>query len=539
MNSKPVVVLMDGLGCDSSSLGHYWITHPESRLLPTGEQFDIEQLICLTSQTGNEWAYTAHLNETYKYPLHREYGIRTVQITRAGPSITQKYIVLDDTRSPTRCYIRGTHANPNHPLPSLDARLLDFFTPDELMHRFPTISTHAQLTPGYSLGENLLEAGTVSQYSESRRDCSPKHKGLMNDAWVQDGNPFYPSYTLGEQLLEHGVVPQYAGGHICQDHFKAETAGTWIASGYTLGEDLLESGVVPQYVRQRRKCSDKAKGKPCNTWVDHLSSTEPDNDADLEDLPLVYVAIGFTKGEERRRDRGDMAQSRWKSRKQPRVRRIDFHPLITQLEWTRQQTEWYATNVIAQGKEEWIRSACTFCPFSGIAGPTEEVLSKHRRFPEESGFALLVEHVSRRLNPKQTLYPSGRSLYQMLKDDGNRAALDNLQERLESLPWAVYRVQRVVGTPVPWRCTQILAVDNYGSIASVLKDLAGSLGATLSNEPDGFWRGWIEQNQWGSIRVEDLITIAPAVVKEKHRPGWHKTWSAVHQKQLNLFESDA
>lgn len=212
MNSNPIVVLMDGLGCDSSSLEHYWITHPESRLLPTGEQFDLDQLICLTSQTGNEWAYTAHLNETYKYPIRREHGIRTVQITRAGPSVTQKYIVLDDTRFPSRCYIRGTHANPAHPLPSLDTRLLNFFTLDQLLHRFPGLATQAQLTPGYSLGENLLESGTVPQYSESRRDCSPKHKGLINDAWVEDGNPFHPSYTLGEQLLEHGVVPHMREG---------------------------------------------------------------------------------------------------------------------------------------------------------------------------------------------------------------------------------------------------------------------------------------------------------------------------------------
>ena len=64
---KPNVVLMDGLGCDSSTIGHQWVTDPSSRLLPTDESFGLEQLINLTSQTGNEWWHTAYLNETYKY----------------------------------------------------------------------------------------------------------------------------------------------------------------------------------------------------------------------------------------------------------------------------------------------------------------------------------------------------------------------------------------------------------------------------------------------------------------------------------------
>ncbi|HEY9909766.1 MAG TPA: hypothetical protein V6D18_19415 [Thermosynechococcaceae cyanobacterium] len=393
---KPTVVLMDGLGCDSSTIGHKWVTDPRSRLLPTGESFGLDQLINLTSQTGNEWWHTAYLNETYKYPIYRDREIRTVQITRASASTRDGYINLDDTRSPNRCLIRGRHPGTNHPMPPFDRRILDFIALPDLLQRFPGIAIQQQADVGYSLGEDLLESGTVPQFSEAQRKCSPKFKHVVQDQWVADT--------------------------------------TRVAQGYSLGEDLLESGVVPQYVQGRRKCSHKSKARPCNQWVDALTSK-----VDPEDKPIIYVAIGFTKGEERRRIRGEMAESDSQTDKLP-YRRINFFPLIDQFGYERKDTEAYAHQVIARGIEPWWRSACVECPFSGIAGPKEEVLMKHRQYPIESGFALFIEHVSRRLNPKQTLYPNGRSLHQMLQDDGNFAALANLQERLKSLPWAVYKV---------------------------------------------------------------------------------------------------
>ena len=231
-----------------------------------------------------------------------------------------------------------------------------------------------------------------------------------------------------------------------------------------------------------------------------------------------------------------MAESDSQADKLP-YRRVNFFPLIDQFCYERKDTEAYAHQVIARGVEPWWRSACVECPFSGIAGPKEEVLMKHRQYPIESGFALFVEHVSRRLNPKQTLYPSGRSLHQMLQDDGNFAALANLQERLESIPWAVYRVQRIVGTPVPWRRTEILAVGNHSEIIQTLATVSTDLSAPLTYEPDGLVRAWVEQRQVGAVRVEELLTIAPAVVREKHRPGWNKTWNLYHasHEQLTLL----
>jgi len=530
--TQPWVVLMHGLGCDSSTIAHLWATQSETRLLPNGEPFSLDQLVILTSQTLGEWGHTGYLNEQYLYPVLAEKGIRTVQIMRAGPSTKDGYLILDDTRQPKRCWIRGRQADPSHPLPPLDPRVLDFISADDLAQRFPGVEIQTNLPnrTGFGLADELIQGATVPQFGESRRQCSPKFKHQGQDQWVIDQAL---GYGLNHELLQIGGVPQYSGqGQLCQNHFKAEAAGQWLdhPQGYGLTQDLMEGGIVPQFVQGRRRCSAKSKSRPCEQWLD----TAPRQPAPSE----VFVAIGFTVGEERRRDRGDRADAKRAAKsKAGSIQRTNFYPLIDQFKLDRAGTEAYARAVIAQGKEDWWRSACVYCPFSGIAGPREEVLFKHRRYPEEAGFALLVEHLARRLNPRQTLYPSGRSLYQMLEDDGNQAALDNLQARLDALPWAVYRVQRIVGKGIPWRKVEMLGVAGHSQIEAELRLQAQRLGGELSSEPDGLLRAWIESRTTEDHRIEDLLTMAPALAKEKHRPGWDKVWATFHRPytQPTLF----
>lgn len=532
--ARPIVVLMDGLGCDSSTIGHLWATRPETRLLPNGERFELEQLVVLTSQTLNEWWHTGYLNETYKYPVFAQQGIRTVQIMRAGPSCSEGYVTLEDTRRPKRCWIRGYQADPAHPLPPLDPRVLDFMSAATLVQQFPALPHHAH--GGYGLSDELLRGATIPQFGEARRQCSPKFKHLGQDQWVLD-EVLNQGYGLGQELLQRGIVPQYSSkGQLCQNHFKADPLGRWLDRA-GLGQELLRSGVVPQYVQGRRRCSHKTKTEPCASWLEILEPPMAPRPTEPERLPTVYVAIGFTLGEERRRQRGDLSEAKRTTKGTPQVKRINFYPLMENLAMARGDTEAYARREIAQGKEDWWRSACVFCPFSGIAGPKEEVLMKHRRYPAESGFALLVEQVARRLNPKQTLYPQGRSLAQMLQEDGNQAALDNLESRLASLPWALYRVQRIVGTAVPWRRVQMLGAGVRGDMERQLRSVGSQLGGQLSDQPDGFWRVWIEQRQASGVRIEDMVTVAPALVQEKHRRGWMKMWGQYHspQQQLSLL----
>lgn len=128
-------------------------------------------------------------------------------------------------------------------------------------------------------------------------------------------------YGLNHELLRVGGVPQYSGqGQLCQNHFKTDPAGQWLdhPQGYGLTQDLIEGGIVPQFVQGRRRCSAKSKSRPCDQWLD----TAPSQPAP----PEVFVAIGFTVGEERRRDRGDRADAKRAAKsKAGSIQRTNFY----------------------------------------------------------------------------------------------------------------------------------------------------------------------------------------------------------------------
>ena len=95
------VVLSYGMGVDSTALLLRWLRDKRSR------DFPLEDLICLSAQTGDEFADTQRLVETHILPLMRQYRIRYVQIARVGPLQGDGVTVLDDSREPTRLYING------------------------------------------------------------------------------------------------------------------------------------------------------------------------------------------------------------------------------------------------------------------------------------------------------------------------------------------------------------------------------------------------------------------------------------------------
>lgn len=465
---KQPIVLMYGLGCDGVTVLHEWITNPSSR------DFDLEDLIVLTAQTGLEWRHTAYLNETYLYPMLREHSIRTVQIAKGGPSVRDGFVVLDDTRSPTKCFIRGK----------------------------------------YTLSYELLLAATLPQYSESRRQCSPKHKGIPLEQWLD--HEF--GLTLGEGMLHNGSVPQYSGDtRICSDHYKIETLTQWMNEGlWSLGDDLIAVGSAPHFHPSYRKCSDKFKQVPCNQWLD------------AEGLPEVRVAIGFNADESYRIQRAEFAHAK-KRRLPTGFKRVDFYPLM---EWGMKREDTVARGrVVGQG-EDWWRSACTICPFSGIAGPNEEVLFKHRLYPDESAFALFIEHVARRLNPTQTLYPGGRSLYAMIEADGNHPAIEHFNRLLNAVEWGVYRVRRVYAA-VPWRHTKILEVGCYSETDRLLRKWAKKFGGTIDASPDGIPRCHLERRSDGFDCV-DLLVCAPSFVVEKSRKNFLNVWLNAHQMRFPI-----
>jgi hypothetical protein len=82
---------------------------------------------------------TKRLVETHIYPLLTAFGVRTVQVTRHGPSKADGITVLADTTSPTICHIEGA----------------------------------------YRLSQELFLAGTVPEVAH--RKCAIKSKGACPD----------------------------------------------------------------------------------------------------------------------------------------------------------------------------------------------------------------------------------------------------------------------------------------------------------------------------------------------------------------------
>lgn len=136
---QPVVANL-GMGVDSSAIVTRWLLEPQSR------GFDLDQLTILIASVGEEYQRTKDAMEQCLFPLIARHRVRTVQVARAGQSVKEGYVVLDDTRTPTR------------------------------------LVTEVPVT----LGGRMLDVGTVPQVSSTLRACSDWIKHLPLDSWLAD-----------------------------------------------------------------------------------------------------------------------------------------------------------------------------------------------------------------------------------------------------------------------------------------------------------------------------------------------------------------
>jgi hypothetical protein len=101
--ARPATVCFSfGMGVDSATIIHEWITHPTSR------DFDWQDCVVVTAMTGDEYPATENAMNAVVLPLFRRVGLRYVQIARAGQASSAGYEVLDDSTCPQRMYMRGT-----------------------------------------------------------------------------------------------------------------------------------------------------------------------------------------------------------------------------------------------------------------------------------------------------------------------------------------------------------------------------------------------------------------------------------------------
>lgn len=198
--TAPKVVLSYGMGVDSTAILLRWVEEPSSR------DFELEDLVVLTAQVGDEFRETGELVERHVLPRLRAAGVRFVQVARAGASQTDGVAVLDDSRAPATVHLEGR----------------------------------------FKLSDELTAAGTVPQYASGCRRCSLKAKGWPLDTWIEGelgGAPFRHvmgfnademtrverdrSYSSETRRSEYPLIAWGWGRKACEDYIADVVGEPW------------------------------------------------------------------------------------------------------------------------------------------------------------------------------------------------------------------------------------------------------------------------------------------------------------------------
>jgi hypothetical protein len=135
--TEPTHLVSWGLGVESSAYLAEVLSDPDFYGV------DPARMIVLHAVVGNEWEQTYRDAEQFLLPVLADRGVRTVQLSRKGPSESDGIVVLDDTTRPQRIQRRGP----------------------------------------WTLGMESKVTGTVPQLSHRR--CSLKFKGWPLDCWIE------------------------------------------------------------------------------------------------------------------------------------------------------------------------------------------------------------------------------------------------------------------------------------------------------------------------------------------------------------------
>jgi hypothetical protein len=373
---------------------------------------------------------------------------------------------------------------------------------------------------------------------------------------AQTGDEWPDTKTLIEQYLlprmrSHHIryVQVARAGHLEADGIVVladtrEPHAVHLEGAYKLSQELRAAGTVPQYAGERR-CSLKFKAWVIETWLARELHAEPYRHAigynsDEENRVTkseaafagrnrenVRVAFGFNCEEEGRIT---------KARQYDSPQRFGWYPLSkSEWNWTRQDCHAYLKRITGVA---WQKSACIGCPF---CARTEEALERMRAFPDRVADALMIEHQSLCLNPRGTLYRD-QTLFSVVTQDSNAAALRLFAEKLAVSEYAIYRVRRIykkkgkADRAVEWLCTGAQV-----SMLARLQSLINSQGLTARQEHNITYAYAREREAHKYPTCEEFYVAAPAVVESKTRYGfeWFEArWIAALgvNAQRNLFD---
>lgn len=177
------VVLSYGLGVDSTALLLRWLEEPSCR------DFDLGDLLVVTSMTGDEWPRTGVLVQDEILPRLRAAGVRYAQVARGGHREAEGIVVLEDSDSPQRLHLAGA----------------------------------------YRLSDELVAAGTVPQTGGNRR-CSMKFKGWVIDTYLAHHAPEAIRHAFGFEAGEVGRAER------CAEHMPRGSGPGRLVFGFEAGE---------------------------------------------------------------------------------------------------------------------------------------------------------------------------------------------------------------------------------------------------------------------------------------------------------------
>jgi len=342
----------------------------------------------------------------------------------------------------------------------------------------------------FSYGMGVDSTAILLRYLAEPHTCPvPLDHVILLTAQV--GNEFP---TTGELVTEHilprlreaGVRfvqvgkagPSGAAAEVLED--STSPAECHLAGAYPIAAEMKGAATIPT-TGGCRKCSLKFKGAVLDHWVAR----------ELGDEPYLHV-IGFNADELRRVEK-DQVFGKAGSR-------VACYPLV-EWGWDRAKCHDYITE---QTGVRWLKSACSFCPFSQGKGT---VVDRYLAEPEAAAEALVIEEVALRFNPRMKLFKS-RTLRGVLEASGNTEALALADSMLDAVPWAVFRMRRAM---MPAKANP--AKRGFGMRA--IERTTDTMTRAEAEATLGGARQVVLDTGEGFPRREESLVAAPAWVQEK------------------------
>ncbi|UTM40047.1 hypothetical protein MX572_25715 (plasmid) [Rhodococcus pyridinivorans] len=274
---------------------------------------------------------------------------------------------------------------------------------------------------------------------------------------------------------------------------------------YKLSDEMLSAGTVPQ-AGGARLCSVHAKGDCLDPVIERITRGRP-----------YRHVLGFELHEQSRA----LKDTRFNT-----ALRTGEYPLID-WQWTRQDCQDFIVDVVG---EPISKSACVYCPFA-LSNKTSriEALQRYAERPDEAALALTMEHVALALNANQGLI-AGKRLIDLLASSGqHHHVLTAFTDELDRTEHALYRVRRILrpSKSDPTKMANAArAVERIatGSRGTMLTRLTRDYGSDV--EVDGLiTRAYLRRRGDQFPTLEELYTVAPAVVADKQHRNFDHWWS--------------